>query len=522
MIDRRDFLAGSAAVGLGSVASLASAGQTGGNVAALATAAIDSSVVPVTVDVGRIVGELPHIWAESAGSDRAASTLRESWRNDLDRWSNEAGLKRVRFHGIFADELGVYAPSILNRNRPTVNWQNVDQVYDGLVERNVEPLIELSFMPKALASGDATFGFYRANITPPRVMEDWAAFIRQFTVHLVDRYGIETVRRWPFEVWNEPNLPFFWTGTQAQYFDLYRATALAVKSVDSGLQVGGPATSGASWIPELADFCSTTNTPIDFFATHAYAGDAQRPGTGQPVALSTADVIPEAMRRARAAIDASPLRGRPLWLTEWSSDSPAMIAHIILNCLPHCQLMSQWVMSSTYEELGVANYRFKEGDMGFGMLVDDIARPSFNTYRLLHALGTQRLAATGPVLATTGASGVSALVWNLADVTQPSGIPGMTAVRTVRGETKRLNVAFAGARRGQPVRIRFVDQDRASPMPAWRAMGSPQYLTVAQRAELRRAAEIAPPTIARLGAGGSLNIDLPPEGVALIELPRRS
>jgi len=40
--------------------------------------------------------------------------------------------------------------------------------------------------------------------------------------------------------------------------------------------------------------------------------------------------IPEAMRPAReASIDASAFRERPLWLTEWSSDSPAMIAHII-------------------------------------------------------------------------------------------------------------------------------------------------------------------------------------------------
>jgi xylan 1,4-beta-xylosidase len=105
----------------------------------------ESAAVPVSIDTREVVGQLPHVWKESAGSDRAAITLRESWRKDLDRWHTEAGLKRVRFHGIFNDELGVLAPSIQNRgNVAEPNFQNIDRVYDGLVERGVSPFIEPS------------------------------------------------------------------------------------------------------------------------------------------------------------------------------------------------------------------------------------------------------------------------------------------------------------------------------------------------------------------------------------------
>src|ERR1700722_13309941 len=94
--------------------------------------------VSVRIDTRQVTGSLPHIWAECAGSDRAAITLRESWRLDLERWHAEVGLKRVRFHGIFNDELGVYAPSILNHGKAeTPNFQNIDQVYDGLLARGV-------------------------------------------------------------------------------------------------------------------------------------------------------------------------------------------------------------------------------------------------------------------------------------------------------------------------------------------------------------------------------------------------
>lgn len=504
IIDRRTFLEGGAAAG--AMAALP------GLVRA------EAPVLPVRIDLRAAIGALPHIWEECAGSDRAAITMRESWRQDLDRWHAEAGLKRVRFHGIFNDEMGVDAPSILSRGKAIPNFHNVDEVYDGLVARGVSPFVELGFMPKGLASGTASFGFYNGNITPPKSNDEWAGFIRQFVSHLVDRYGLATVRTWPFEVWNEPNLGFFWSGSQQQYFDFYKATAVALKSVDTGFQVGGPATSGAAWLPEFLGYCAQNNAPVDFVSTHAYAGDSQSKASPGPK-LPYADVIPAAVRRARLAIDATPFRDRPLWMSEWSVDSPAMIAHVLTACLPMAHAMSHWVLSGTYEELGVPDYVLKEGDMGWATLVHGIARPTFNTYKLLHALGTIRLAADGPALASRRADGSAAvLVWNLADVKQPSGIPGASSLREVSGEARRLRVEFAGARAGHPVRIRYVDQVRGSPMPAWRKMGSPQYPTMAQIASLRASAEIRPATAARLDAARCLAIDLPPEGVALIEL----
>jgi xylan 1,4-beta-xylosidase len=479
-----------------------------------------TAVVPVTVDTREVTGPLPHIWEECAGSDRAAITLRESWRRDLDRWHSEAGLKRVRFHGIFNDELGVYAPSILDRGKsPTPNFQNVDQVYDGLLARGVSPFVELSFMPKKLASSDRQFGFYAANISPPTSNEAWASFVQAFVAHLIDRYGLAIVKTWPFEVWNEPNLSFFWSGTQQQYFEFYKATAVAIKSVDPSLQVGGPSTARAQWLPELAAYCEQNNAPIDFFSTHVYAGDKQAVLFGDAVNYPPADVILEAMRRAGEKIDATAFRGRPLWLTEWSSDSPAMIAHIIAGCLPVCHAMSQWALSATFEELGVADYIFKEGHGGWGMMSQGIATPSFNTYKLLHAMGPERLAAQGPALASRRADrSFAALVWNLAEIEQPSGIPDQSHTRQVQGEAKRLRIEFAGARPGQRVHIRYVDQERGSPMPAWREMGSPRYIKPDQIALLRQRAEIGQGETQRLDGERQLSIDLPPEGVALIEL----
>ncbi len=106
----------------------------------------------------------------------------------------------------------------------------------------MKPFVELSFMPEALASGSTTVFRYRANVTPPRDGRQWATLMGTLVGHWVSRYGVGEVRDWFFEVWNEPNLKAFWTGTQQEYFDLYRHTVDAIKAVDAQLRVGGPAT----------------------------------------------------------------------------------------------------------------------------------------------------------------------------------------------------------------------------------------------------------------------------------------
>jgi xylan 1,4-beta-xylosidase len=224
----------------------------------------------------------------------------------------------------------------------------------------------------------------------------------------------------------------------------------------------------------------------------------------------------------RRQIDATRYKGAELWLSEWSSDSPAMIAHIVTNCLPHCHAMSQWTMSNCYEEVGILDFILKEGDNGWGMLArGGIAKPQFNTYKLMNRLGTRRLESTGPALASRTAGGASVLIWNLADVQQPAGLPGMSSTRTVTGVPKSLDIVFRAAAAGASARISYVDMDRGSPFPAWRKLGSPQYPTPAQMDQIRSSAEIAAPEMRRLGKGGTLSVDLPPEGVALIELVER-
>ena len=197
----------------------------------------------IDVDAKRVKGPLNRAYRFCIGSDRAIIHLRPEHQRDLRFLRETCGFEYMRFHGLLNEEMRVVkaAPD----GQITYDWTNIDRVYDFLVrDLKIRPIVELGFMPEPLASGKQTIFWWKGNVTPPRSYEQWDALVEQLTRHLTQRYGQEEVRKWYFEVWNEPNLDGFWTGGQAGYFKLYEASARAVKRVDPAYRVGGPATAG--------------------------------------------------------------------------------------------------------------------------------------------------------------------------------------------------------------------------------------------------------------------------------------
>src|SRR5260370_1287215 len=132
----------------------------------------------ITVDAEAPAHPFPHFWEKMFGSGRAILTLRESYRQDLREAKRITGLEYVRFHAIFHDEVGLYDENA--SGKAVYNFSYIDQIYDGLLENQVRPFVELSFMPKKLTSDpDALHPFwYKQNVPPPT---DCATF-----EHLID------------------------------------------------------------------------------------------------------------------------------------------------------------------------------------------------------------------------------------------------------------------------------------------------------------------------------------------------
>ena len=473
----------------------------------------------VDIDARTPAHPFPHFWEQTFGSGRAILTLRESYRNDLREVKRVTEFSYVRFHNILHDEVGVYDED--DRGNPVYNFSYVDQIYDGLLQNGVRPFVEISFMPTKLAlHQDLQIFWYKAIVSPPKDYEKWDDLVRAFAQHLVDRYGVEEVANWYFEVWNEPNIGF-WKGDpkQATYFELYDHTARALKSVSPRLRVGGPASSSAHWVNAFIQHAAANNVPTDFISSHGYADDSTEDlfGTTEDIPMDRRVCL--AIKKVHDEIAASPRPGLPLMWTEWNVPSfgplnardtvyvGAALADDIRQCDGLVNMMSFWTFSDVFEEDGPKHEPF---DGGFGLIaLGNIKKPSYSAFALLHKLGSERLLQDSPnVLVTRHGDGSLAIVaWNLVD-------PDKT------GSARSLDFEIRGVPSNGRVKVSRADAEHGNTLAAYRSMGSPGYPTQEQVRELNRVADKASTENLRL-TNGSIELQLPMNGLLLLEVSKK-
>lgn len=276
--------------------------------------------------------DFPHYWETCVGSCHAYTALREDYRQQLRKAHDELGFRYVRFHGLFDDDMSVCIENFdFNGKSKGIkyNFVNVDSIIDFLLSIGMKPFFELGFMPSCIASGSRVFGAYRGNITMPKDDELWVELIRRFVTHVLERYGREEVESWFFEVWNEPNLPAFFAGTQEDYFHLYEITVRTIKQIDSQLRVGGPASSFNAWIPDLINFCTQRDLALDFISTHHYLTDDPLWKSGKDIVQFFKDTSGQLTDYHRGVLKDMVVEAKeqsgdlPLYYTEWNSSAMA-------------------------------------------------------------------------------------------------------------------------------------------------------------------------------------------------------
>ena len=483
-----------------------------------AVARAQNAPTPETIEVN-VDGPshpFPHFWEQMFGSGRAILSLRDSYRSDLRDVKSITDFKYVRFHAIFHDEVGLYDEDA--SGNAIYNFSYVDQIYDGLLQNHVRPFVELSFMPQKLASADTHQAFwYKPFVAPPKDYDRWGAMISAFAKHLIDRYGIDEVSQWYFEVWNEPNLDF-WAGgpKEATYYHLYDVTARALKAVSPRLRIGGPATAQAAWADRFIHYVAENNVPIDFVSTHVYGNDTAHDVFGTTDSIPMNQMVCRAVDKVHTQIKSSAKPDLPLIWSEFNAiydnqskvvDSAFMgpwLADTIRQCDGLVDMMSYWTLSDVFEEQGVIKKPFYGG---FGILAEGgIPKPVFNAFKLLHQLGDQRIdVQSDSMLVTKRADGSLAIaLWNLSLPDDPGH------VRDITIHLQHLN----GTHR---VLVSELDPDHGSPLPAYHAMGDPVSPTSAQYAELKKAAQLPSPRTEKM-KNGTIALTLPPKSMFLIEI----
>ena len=450
----------------------------------------------IAIDVAGESVPLDRSFNFSVGSDYPGTLIRDDSLAQLETVRKELGFRYIRFHAIFHDALGTYREV---DGRPVYDWSKIDRLYDRLLAIGIRPFVELGFTPEAMKTSDQRIFYWKGNTSHP-VLSKWSALVDAFVRHLQQRYGPQKIRNWYFEVWNEPNLGGFWeSGDQKAYFELFDLTARTIHRIDPQLKVGGPATAGAAWVPELIEHAAHAGVPLDFVSTHTYGVDGgflDEHGESDTKLSPLPDAIVGDVRRVRGQIEGSSRPGLPLYFTEWSTsytprdavhDSYVSAAYVLSKlkvCEGMTQGMSYWTFSDLFEEPGPPTAPFQGG---FGLMnPQGIRKPVYFAYKYLNRLGASEFKTTDAQSYVTWNDNVlKALVWDFVQPQQnQSNRPFYTKVfpsRPARSVDFDLQHMRPGRYRAAIYRTGYDANDAYS---AYLRMGSPKSLSTDQQQQL--------------------------------------
>jgi xylan 1,4-beta-xylosidase len=449
----------------------------------------------------------------------APIVMRSDLQEHLVIARRELGMRYWRCHGTLGDDVGIVRKGA--DGGLEYSFSGLQRILDAGLRCGVKPFLELSFMPPPLAREPLrTICHYQGVTCPPRDFAAWGELMARLAGFLLETYGAREIGQWYFEVWNEPNLDF-WAGTRAEYFELYRRAALALKKASARFRVGGPATARAEWVGEFLAFARDTRTPVDFVSTHIYPSDVAFLDSDEgAVNLLGTDFLHRKFKRVADTVRAYNPK-LPIFWGEWNSsagpyaanhddcNNAALVCAALAGIEEYGDGSLYWNLSDIYEE---SRYHFKPFHGGYGMFnVDSVRKSAARAFEFWQKLGGRRLAvsglpenpARGAFAATDGAT-VSVLLWNHAEPGEPPAPWPVT-----------LTLPAAGKKAA----ARWILPGQGSAYETWLGMGRPATLTPAQLTALQRASVPKRSTVAA-GGGGAFPLTVPAGTVCLLTVKK--
>jgi xylan 1,4-beta-xylosidase len=471
-----------------------------------------ASAATITVDASKQPTGSPHFWSSTFGTGKAKLTLRSDLQTHYKIGNRELGAQRVRGHGLLNDEMALYKAA------GSYDWKNLDTYLAAIVAANMRPIMELDFMPTALAtSGDKS---------PPKDYNEWKNFIKALAQRCVDNYGAADVGQWYWEVWNEPDYSGFWLNTDMNaYYTLYDNTVSALTALLPNVLVGGPATTGAGPVSAFLQHCKSAGTRVTFVSNHNYPGGSATGTSADPNSL----VNDNNSRISAITSNGYSTSDVKSFNTEWNSSysgqggntgdvvtsmdnhwnvgfilkAAKLLSDKTSGNTPAIEVFSYWVLSDVFDESSGPDGSYIAGKNGgnlpfgqvFGIMTyQGMRKAAFNAFKMLNYLGTKRLQASGgtgtadgvDAMATMSEAGdeVQIVVYDYYKTLNTSG-----AAESVTVNVSNLPAALAN--REIFVTQFLVDETHSNPYSVWSGQNKPGSPTEAQWQEMRRAQHLA-------------------------------
>ena len=154
----------------------------------------ETFVFSVKKDTRRV--EVSNHWKYCVGSGQAKLAMRSDYARQLKFIHDELGIERVRFHGIFDDDMQAIMSMADMMPMPgaekfqNYNFFNIFAAYDNVLAAGMKPWVELSFMPSTIAKRKKKVTVNAEGMkTMPAKDDDWVKLVQAFIRAAIHRYG---------------------------------------------------------------------------------------------------------------------------------------------------------------------------------------------------------------------------------------------------------------------------------------------------------------------------------------------
>jgi xylan 1,4-beta-xylosidase len=509
--------------------------------AAAVSSGLEPFAVTIRVDAAKAEGELHPIYRFFGADEPNYATMKDGRKllGELGR----LGTPQVYFrtHNLLNTGDGTPALKWGSTNAytedaqggPIYNWTIIDRIFDTYLQRGVRPYAQIGFMPQALSvkpepyqhewrPGIAYDEVYTGWTYPPKDYAKWAELVYQWVRHCVEKYGRSEVERWYWEVWNEPNIPY-WGGTPEEFRKLHDYAVDAVRRALPTARVGGPDTAGdgGRFMQDFLEHClrgtnyatGKTGTPIDFISFHAKGSPRFVEGHVQMGIAAQLRTIDAGCARVASFPE---LKNKPIVIGESDPDGCAACQGPQLG-YRNSTMYSSYT-AATFARIhdlaakhgvnieGALTWAFEFEDQSYfagfrAMASNGIDLPVLNVFRMFGKMAGQRVSAQSSAavgldailkggvranpdvgtLASLEGKKLSVLVWHYHDDDVPG--PDAAVDLTVSG----LPPAAAEARLSHY----RIDENHSNAYAAWKRMGSPAAPTREQYRQLEQAGQLA-------------------------------
>jgi xylan 1,4-beta-xylosidase len=256
--------------------------------------------VSIAVDAEKVVGEMKPFWS-FFGYDEPNYTTRKDGQKLLKELTQlSPATVYVRAHNLLTSKGNSPGPDLKwgftdaytedTKGKALYNWMVVDSIVDASINLGMKPLMEIGFMPKALSSRPEPYehtwstggNLWTGWTYPPKDYDKWRELVYLWVKHSVERYGKEEVTTWLWEVWNEPDIPY-WSGSFEEYCKMYDYAADGLKRACPECTIGGPHTTSPrsdkayKYLTDFIEHClrgkyyasGKTGTPLQYIGFHA-------------------------------------------------------------------------------------------------------------------------------------------------------------------------------------------------------------------------------------------------------------